>query len=435
MSKGAKVLQSNLVKRTVSMAFVGTAISVFVLLLITDADSTPVASRLKSTSTSVVAPAAWPTSTQVSASQPNSNGAMARANVHGTGVYVTKGVRQPTSLLWKFKITPNRVKTAPIIQGSLVYFADWDGRLYAVDAVNGTAKWNHTLKDRSASAPAVGGGTVYIGGWEQLYALSTDTGQVKWIFQPGSGSDDSNYMDPVVDDGSVYFGGWNYFYAVDSKTGQEKWKLKLSGVTRSVPVVYNGTIYVGTFRPDVRDEGYLYALDSKTGQEKWKLEATGGGIGGAVAVTNDVVYVGTRDKGLLALDATNGQEKWRYNPGTGIATAPAVAYDTVYITDEGTLYAVDIQTGSEKWKLQGDGSLYSNPIIADGIVYFTKTEVGGFGSIIGIEQLMSNLHAVDAQSGHELWKFRVPSTASRDPAVSNGTVYFGSDEGTLYAVK
>jgi outer membrane protein assembly factor BamB len=334
-------------------------------------------------------------------------------------------------LKWKIKSENRTTTTSPAIQGSTLYFGR-DGLLLAVDAGTGTEKWNRKLDNINTSAPAVAGDTVYAGGWEELYALSADTGEVKWVFRPESGSDDSYFDDPVVYDGTVYFGGWSHFYALDSETGQEKWKLKLDAITRSVPTVNDGTVYVGTFSPDIGEAGYLYALDSKTGQEKWKLKATGGGIGGAVAVTDGVVYVSTNDDGLLALDAKSGQVKWRSNIESSLLAAPAVAYGTVYITGR-VLYAVDARTGKEKWRLKGSGDFNYDPVIADGIIYFGSTGAS-LGVFLG-GPLNSNIHAVDAHSGEELWRFSVDGSTSGDPAISNGTLYFGSDEGHFYAVK
>jgi outer membrane protein assembly factor BamB len=110
-----------------------------------------------------------------------------------------------------------------------------------------------------------------------------------------------------------------------------------------------------------------------------------------------------------------------------------VAYGTVYITDKGTLYAVDAQTGKEKWQLQIGGVLSSDPIIADGIIYFGSTEESSGGLLGG--HPTGTLHAVDVQNGQELWKYTVEGITSRAPAVSDGTVYFGSEEGHFYAVK
>jgi len=357
---------------------------------------------------------------------------MARANVHGTGVYITNAVRQLTGLKWEFKAGDRGSVTTPAIQGSTVYFGQ-RGSVYAVDTGTGTKKWTRELDNQGTSAPAIVGDTVYVGVRDELYAISTDTGAVEWIFQPEEGSDDSPLNDPVVYDGTIYFGGWRNSYALDIETGTEKWKQELTSIIRSVPSVYNGTVYIGTLNLDGRHDSYLYALDSQTGQEKWKLKTRGQGIGGAVAVTDGIVYVSTYEDGLLALDATSGQEKWRYNPGLVAATAPAVAYGIVYITDQGTLYAVDAQTGKDKWRLHGSGGFSSDPVIADGIVYFGTT-TAGIGVIFGGHPT-GYVHAVDAQSGQELWKFSVEGGIAGSPAISVGTVYFGGGEGTLYAVR
>jgi outer membrane protein assembly factor BamB len=71
------------------------------------------------------------------------------------------------------------------------------------------------LEDQRTSASAIAGDTVYVGAWEELYAINAGSGEVKWIFQPERGSDDSYFTDPVVYEGTVYFGGWSHFYALE----------------------------------------------------------------------------------------------------------------------------------------------------------------------------------------------------------------------------
>ena len=77
-------------------------------------------------------------------------------------------------------------------------------------------------------------------------------------------------------------------------------------------------------------------------------------------------------------------------------------------------------------------NLFSDPIIADGIVYFGSFE--GYSGPLFFGDTSGGLHAVDAQSGQKLWDFSAPGIL-RVPAVADGTVYFGSDKGILYAVK
>src|SRR6476619_679716 len=68
-------------------------------------------------SASVTTPnqAQWSIPTPISMSQPNSSGSMVRANLQGTGIYVTRGVRQLTDLRWKFKTTDGQSLNTPVI--------------------------------------------------------------------------------------------------------------------------------------------------------------------------------------------------------------------------------------------------------------------------------------------------------------------------------
>src|SRR4051812_48544905 len=101
-------------------AFVGTArvvISFILLPLLASSCSSP--KRSISAPTAAIASS---TPTQITSPEPNSNGSMARANVHGTGVFVTQGVRQLTGLKWKFDTTGRISATTPSVQGSTIYF-------------------------------------------------------------------------------------------------------------------------------------------------------------------------------------------------------------------------------------------------------------------------------------------------------------------------
>jgi outer membrane protein assembly factor BamB len=373
------------------------------------------------------------TPTPVLGSPPSSDGSMDRANVHGTGVYVTKGVPQLTGLKWKSKINDGFVDTAAVAQGHSVYFGA-GGHLYAIDTETGAERWNFKADNIATTAPAVADGSVYVGAWETFYALNPETGDVRWIFRPEAGAHDSPYASPMVNDGIIYFGGRGKFYALDSKTGQERWKFALSGRVKSTPIVYDGTVYFGSNSPDGREATYFYALDSKTGQEKWKLRTTGNGVVGSAAATDGLVYVGTWDDGLLALEAKSGKEKWRFNPDSGVLTAPAVAYETVYIVVRTTLYALHGTTGQEKWRFaSGDRGLYSDAVVADGIVYFITTSAG-FGFIINLTEPAGHLYAINAQRGQEHWAFSVSYMTSRTPMIADGVIYFGAEDGHVYAV-
>ena len=96
--------------------------------------------------------------------------------------------------------------------------------------------------------------------------------------------------------------------------------------------------------------------------------------------------------------------------------------DVIYCGDSnGTLYALANRDGSIKWKFApGDFDIDINiPAVTEDAVY-----IGGFGSY---------LYALNKADGVLRWKFA--SGSSRAPPVAvDGIVYFGSDDGYLYAV-
>ena len=50
------------------------------------------------------------------------------------------------------------------------------------------------------------------------------------------------------------------------------------------------------------------------------------------------------------------------------------------------------------------------------------------------EVMMSNLYAIDAVTGTEKWRFTTGNDVLSSPAVVNGVVYVGSNDGYLYAL-
>lgn len=76
--------------------------------------------------------------------------------------------------------------------------------------------------------------------------------------------------------------------------------------------------------------------------------------------------------------------------------------------------------GTVLWTIQTAGAIYSSPAVAEGMVYF--------GSDDGW------LYAAEAVSGKVKWKFETQGLVRSRPALAEGTLYFVSDDGNLYAL-
>ncbi|HEU4332966.1 MAG TPA: PQQ-binding-like beta-propeller repeat protein [Candidatus Eisenbacteria bacterium] len=417
--------------------------------------------------------------------------ALAQSTFHGdnarTGVYAAPGPARFGGVAWTFK-TGGPIVASPTIADGVVYIASLDRRLYAVDQETGKERWSFESRMPIASSPAIAGGTVYfVSSTGVLAALDAATGSAKWAFTaeyerkfeapglhgyPPSKQTIPDAWDlftssPAVAGGKVYFGcGDGNVYAVDVETGLLQWKFPTGGVVHASPAVVNGVVYVGSW------DSKLYAIDAETGQERWAFK-TGEdpvahnqvGFQSSPAVVGGVVYVGCRDAHVYAVDAATGRRKWDYPTSKSwVIGTPAVRDGVVYAgtSDTARFMALDARTGRLQWNTTANGYIFSSPALAGGLAYF--------GDHSG------TLHAVDVKTGKKAWEFRTDAakadplkvlnadgTLNRagftpvfndfqdmyvdfyrfvsigafmsSPAVDRGTVYIGSMDGNLYAIR
>jgi outer membrane protein assembly factor BamB len=98
-----------------------------------------------------------------------------------------------------------------------------------------------------------------------------------------------------------------------------------------------------------------------------------------------------------------------------------VTNGVVYIgtLDNNNLYALNASTGAKLWSVTASDYVDSSPAVAKGVVYFGSQD----GAI----------YAVDATTGGGLWRFILNGDPT-SPAVANGVVYFGSNDDNIYAL-
>ncbi len=340
-----------------------------------------------------------------------------------TGSPGTWGPDDPVEEAWRFE-TDHDVRTSPTVVGDTVYVAaggGYEGTVYALSTEDGSRQWEYETGGVEASTPAVHDDTLYVGGRAIkdddggygtnefdgcLYALSTADGSERWTFETGN----SDIIDssPVVYDGTVFVGSSDdYVYALDADTGEEEWTFRTgSGVTSS-PAVVDGTLYVGSL------DDRVYALSTADGTERWAFE-TSDFVESSPAVVDGTVYVGNQDQ-LYALSADDGSERWTYTAGTAgihtpVTTAPAVEDGTVYVGSGGTIAALSAADGSETWTEFTGNPITGSPVVVDGTVYLSN----------------GSLHAVSAETGDPTWEFEGETGAIYgSPAVVDGTLYVG----------
>jgi len=148
-----------------------------------------------------------------------------------------------------------------------------------------------------------------------------------------------------------------------------------------------------------------------------------GYLAGCAIVISPSVAVDTPEPGELQGAGGLGPSArvlWVFHSAL-IWSSPAVVDGLVYFGSfDGYVHALDASTGEERWRFQTGGEVWSSPAVADGKVYI------GSGDY--------SLYALNAVTGEQLWRFETGAQVNSSPTVADGVVYVGSTDGCVYAV-
>ena len=125
------------------------------------------------------------------------------------------------------------------------------------------------------SAPVLDGGLIYRGcDAARMDAFDATTGEIAWSFAvPGAAARKGVWSTPALHDGRVYFGAYDgTIYCLDAATGREVWAEPLGEWIGASPLVVprHGMLYVGIEYERPWAKGSMTALDLATGEKIWE---------------------------------------------------------------------------------------------------------------------------------------------------------------------
>jgi outer membrane protein assembly factor BamB len=225
-------------------------------------------------------------------------------------------------------------------------------------------------------------------------------------------------------------------YGIDPTNGRRQWRTK-SVTTQddpwaecyfnSTPAVNQtlGSIYIGS------EEGELYCL-SLTGGIKWRWPGNGiddltyeeFGSSAAIAASGNRIYVGCDDYRLYCIqdNGSRGDTVWSYFVGSEISSSPAIdAQGNIYFGDDSGYVTSLTPNRTVRWRRRIGIGVGTSPAISGSRVY------------VGTDD--GYLYALNIDNGNTIWRFTADDGIKSSPVIgSDGAIYFGCNDGKLYAL-
>jgi outer membrane protein assembly factor BamB len=262
-------------------------------------------------------------------------------------------------------------------------------------------------------------------------------------YMPGNPPDTTDYdfaSSPAL--GQNPSGNWRLFigahdgcvYGIDVMNGHSVWRgLSVSAQNyeeiyySSTPAVNQATgcMYIGS------EEGELYCFTT-TGTMKWRFPDSSYqhltydefGSSAAITATGSRIYVGCDDRRLYALQDNNTQADtiWTFYTGSSIASSPALdASGNIYFGDDSGNVTSLSPSRQIRWRKHLGTDISSSPTLTSDLVY-----VGTYNRY---------LFALDINTGNTIWQFIANDAIRSTPVIgTDGAIYFGCNDGKLYAL-
>ena len=213
------------------------------------------------------------------------------------------------------------VNAPPTASNGFVYVTgagDTSGELFAIDATNGSVRWQQPVDNGRGSSAAVSSTGVYeTFQCHQVWDFNPTSGSIIWKHADTTGC--GNGETPVLANSKLYdreYLGTNQ--VLDASSGTV-----LGTFTADAPPAFDGSV-VYMVTNAYAAAGILQARDATSGNLLWSFTGDGT-LATAPIVIHGIVYIGGTSGTLYALDGANGKQLWTGNEGSAMRVAPGYA--------------------------------------------------------------------------------------------------------------
>lgn len=255
------------------------------------------------------------------------------------------------------------------------------GILYALDASNGSLKWQRQLTG-SILAPSLihQGRVITYTNDGTVYGTDAATGQIIWTFATVAPqlSVRGTAAPVLLNDGTVVIASSNgYVYGLEPVNGIPRWQRRVavsegrSEVQRLIdidgdPVIADNVMF------NVSYQGQITAVDLSSQRVLWSQDTSSLR---SVAVGNNLVFVSTSDGKLQAFKQATGEPAWEQNAlAYRQLSNPVVLGQYVVVGDlDGYLHLIDPNTGNLLGRVQAKGEIRTLRVINNRLYVASRT--------------------------------------------------------------
>jgi outer membrane protein assembly factor BamB len=125
---------------------------------------------------------------------------------------------------------------------------------------------------------------------------------------------------------------------------------------------------------------------------------------------------------VFAINADNGKVLWKRRVAQLNASAPTYSHHRLFVVNlvPGQILDLNPKTGKTEWRKQLPGRSESSPVVAGNRVFFGDED--------------GTLYAVDRRNGHTIWTTQLCGSIKAAPAYQHGILYLGDYGGCMSAV-
>ena len=256
----------------------------------------------------------------------------------------------------------------------------------------------------------------------------------------------------TVSGNRLYFGAgkatsfrtWGYVVCMDRDTGKVNWKFGGPNQLKQVfcsPTVADGKVYCGEGLHT--DTGCrLFCLRADSGEPAWENPfTTGSHTEGTPRVADGKVFFSAGDDGLFCAAAATGAKKWQFPDPAGdlhIDTPPTVVGGRVFAGSGYGTYAllcIDANSGKEVWRTKVPLRSFGQPLVPGKFAFYGIGTGNLTQEVEGDEKTPAGaVMCVEAATGKEVWKYDLTRSVHTSLAADAFSIYATSRDGYVHCL-